>query len=273
MPSGPDEQTSLAATLSGNQTSGDKRPSLLRALRLWWRETSQREGQVASLGRLLRLLREFLRDGTPERRRQRYGDVDYDWDYRVDTTSATVSWRARLIGLLHSPYQPTDPALFREMLTSLLQAAPEIDLREFTFIDVGSGKGRALLMASDYPFRRILGIELLPELHRVAQENIARYKSDSQQCFAAESICGDARNLVFPPEPMVLYLFKPLPEAGLVELLKTLEDSLREHPRAVYVVYHNPLLADAMVARSGFRKLMSTHQYVLYRQDPGAGPV
>ena len=264
MPSGPDEQTTLAAAMS-NKAPGDTTSSVGPALRLWWRETSQREGRFSALRRLLGILRQFLRDSTPGRRRQRYGDVDYDWDYRVDTTSATVRWQARLFGLLHSPYQPTDPALFREMLVSLMQAAPEIDLREYTFIDVGSGKGRVLLMASDYPFRRILGIELLPELHRVAQENIANYKSRAQQCFAVKSTCADARQFVFPPEPTVLYLFNPLLEAGLVELLKTLEDSLREQPRPIYILYHNPLLAHAVIARSGFRKLMSTHQYALYQ--------
>jgi hypothetical protein len=44
---------------------------------------------------------EFLLDSLPSRRRRRYGDVDYDWDHRVDTTSATVNWRDRLLGLLN----------------------------------------------------------------------------------------------------------------------------------------------------------------------------
>ncbi len=66
-------------------------------------------------------------------------------------------------------------------------------------------------MAADYPFRRILGIELMPELHRVAKENIGKYKSDSQQCFAIESVMRDASDFVFPPEPpcficSILYL-------------------------------------------------------------------
>src|SRR5262249_44405219 len=127
----------------------------------------------------------------------------------------TVGWRDRLLGMFHSPYQPTDPALFREMMAAL-----EIDFCEFTFIDIGSGKGRTLLMATDYPFRRILGVELLPDLHRIAQENIGKYKSDTQQCFAIEATRGDAREFAFPPAPMVLYLFNPLPEAGLEQLLK-----------------------------------------------------
>ncbi len=127
-------------------------------------------------------------DSTPERRRRRYGDVQYDWDNRVNTTSATVDWRNRLLGVFHSPYQPTDPSLFHEMLGAL-----KIDFRGFTFIDLGSGKGRVLLIAADYPFRRIVGVELLTELHGVALENLRQYKSNSQKCFDVETICGDAR--------------------------------------------------------------------------------
>ena len=211
------------------------------------------------MGRLITLWWEFLLDSLPARRRQRYGDVDYDWDHRVDTTSATVNWRDRLLGLLHSPYQPTDPALFHEMLANL-----DIDLRDFVFIDIGSGKGRTLLMASDYPFRLIIGVELLPELHRVAEENSGKYKSDSQQCFAIETICGDAREFVFPLEPTVLYLFNPLPEPGLVQMIDNLEQSSREHPRQVFVIYHNPVLEHVLLGNGWLEKTGGTHQYSLY---------
>src|SRR5271166_6630819 len=137
------------------------------SFRRWFREQVARDGLASALRRGCALGWEFARDSLPSRRRQRYGDVDYDWDHRVDTTSATVGWRDRLLGLLNSPYQPTDPALFHEMLESL-----NIDCREFVFVDIGSGKGRVLLMAADYPFQRVIGVELLPELHRVAQANL-----------------------------------------------------------------------------------------------------
>jgi hypothetical protein len=225
------------------------------AFRDWWRQ-QRTQGPVRATGKLVTLCWEFLRDSLPARRRQRYGDVGYDWDHRVDTTSATVSWRGRLLGLLNSPYQPTDPALFQEMLASL-----NLDFRDFIFIDIGSGKGRTLLMASDYPFRRIIGVELLPELHRVAQENIRKYKNESQQCFALESICADAREFVFPPEPTVLYLFNPLPEAALAKLVGNLEQSLREHPRQLFVIYHNPLLGHVLAASKTLKRVGGTHQY------------
>ena len=203
---------------------------------------------------------EFLLESTPAQRRSRYGDAEYDWDHRVNTTSATVGWRERLLGHFHSPYQPTEPAIFTEMMAIL-----KIDFREFTFIDMGSGKGRVLLMAADYPFRRILGIELLPALHRVAQENLSAYKSDSQQCFAVEAVCGDAREFVFPAEPLVVYLFNPLPETGLIEVIANLDHSLRQYPRAVYLLYRNPLFEHVVARYSEFRKIAGTPQYSIFR--------
>jgi SAM-dependent methyltransferase len=228
-------------------------------LRQWWQENRRHNGLFRALRRLAGNLWEFVRDSTSARRKNRYGDIDYDWDNRVDTTAATVSWRDRFLGLFHSPYQPTEPVLFRDMIESLA-----IDFSKFTFIDIGSGKGRTLLMASDFPFRRIIGVEILPDLHRIAEENVRKYKSDSQKCFAIETISEDARKFVFPPESMMLYLFNPLPEPGLVQLIANLEKSLSQHPRHVYVLYHNPLLEGVLAKSKQLTKVSGTHQYSIY---------
>ena len=238
-------------------------PSLITTIHRWWRENSARYGSFSTLKRFTSALWEFARDSTPARRRQRYGDVEYDWDFRVNTTGATVGWRDRLLGHFHSPYQPTEPALFHEMLARVMSIA-KIDFREFTFIDIGSGKGRALLMAADYPFQRILGVEILPELHRVAKANISKYKSDSQQCFAIDYLLADASEFTFPPEPTVVYLFNPLPESGLAKMVGNLEFSLQKHPRAVYVLYHNPLLERMLTRNTVFERIAGSHQYSIF---------
>jgi len=229
----------------------------------WWKDIAGREGPLAATGKLTVALWEFTRDSTPERRRQRYGDTDYDWDHRVNTTGAALGWRDRLLGVFHSPYQPTEADLFREMLDALREQA-HADFRDFTFIDLGSGKGRTLLMASDYPFRRIIGVELLPALHRAALENLGKYRSASQKCFALEAICGDATEFPFPVEPIVLYLFNPFPESGLRRAIANLEQSMRDHPRAVLVLYHNPLLEPVLSASAMFLRIGGTHQYAIY---------
>src|SRR5580704_15196620 len=61
------------------------------------------------------------------------------------------------------PYLPTKVAVFRESFSRLA-----LRYETFTFMDAGSGKGRVLLLASSLPFRRILGVEIVPELHEVA---------------------------------------------------------------------------------------------------------
>ncbi len=206
---------------------------------------------------------EFVRDSTPARLRQRYGDADYDWDHRVNTTSAAVGWRDRLLGVFHSLYQPTEPALFDEMLQALEQAL-HLNFADFTFLDLGSGKGRTLLMASDYPFRRIVGVELLPSLHDIAGENLRCYKSESQKCYALEAVCADATAVPFPDVPLVVFLFNPFPEAGLRRVITNLERSLRARPRPICVLYHNPLL-ESVLNESGFlRKIVGTQQYSLW---------
>jgi len=61
----------------------------------WWKDIAARDGRVAAARRLLSAVLEFARDSTPERRRQRYGDSEYDWEHGVNTTSAAVGWRDR----------------------------------------------------------------------------------------------------------------------------------------------------------------------------------
>ncbi len=189
----------------------------------------------------------------------RYGDLDFDFDNRVDTTWSNVSFATRVREIFAGRgYQPTDPAIFREMMQHV-----SADLSRFTFIDLGSGKGRALLLARDYPFRRIFGVELLPELHEVARQNVARLPEGEQARF--ELVCTDARQFNFPNDPTFLYLFDPLPAEILVEVVGRLEESLRAASREVIVGYQNPVSEQVLAKSAAFQKIDGTMQWALYR--------
>jgi len=242
--------------------SSDLPRQLNSSLRDWWREHTRTLGRLGTASLLIRELFGFLRDSTPARRRSRYGDLDYDWEQRVNTTAGSVDWRTRLLGVLHSPYQPTEPVLFRTMMAAL-----PVDFHEFTFIDIGSGKGRALLLAAEYPFTKIIGVELIADLHRAAEENIAAWRAQSpaRQVAAIETLCMDAREFVFPETPLVVYMFNPLPEAGLCAVVRNLEESWKRAPRAVWIVYHNPLL-EGVLAESGlFVKERGELEYSVFK--------
>lgn len=233
--------------------------TLLGSFREWWKQSAARHGTTGAFRNFCVEFWGFLRDSTPEQRRRRYGDIEYDWEHRVDTTSATVRWRQRLLGTFHSHYQATEPGLFHEMLAAL-----PIDFSEFIFIDLGSGKGRTLLMASDYPFRKIIGVELLPELNQVAQENLRKYSSPNQKCRTLESICGDACAFEFPAERIVLYLFNPVSKSHLARVIGNLEHSLTTNPRKVLVLYHNPEHEEVLARSAKLKRTGGTHQYVVY---------
>ena len=230
-------------------------PLIWTSLRWWWIRERETKSALRAAWNLADVLWEFLRESTPERKRRRYGDAEYDWERRVNTTSGGVRARSRLLGLLHSEYQPIEPEIFRHIVGQL-----HIEFERFTFVDIGSGKGRALLLAAEYPLRRIIGIELLPELHEIAARNTAQ---DSR----IEPHCGDAAEFRFPLEPLVVYFFNPLPEAGLRKVVGNLEASLRESLRPVYVIYLNPVHEGIVFASTAFRKFAGTQQYSLFRHS------
>lgn len=241
-------------------------PSVIGSARRFWRDVSQRNGSVQATRALIGAVWEFVRDSSPSRKRLRFGDADYDWDYRVNTTSGAVGWRERLLGEFFSAYQPTEPAIFREMLDDLQQRTC-LDFSRFTFIDLGSGKGRTLLMASDYPFQRIIGVELLPALNAIAQQNLRQYKSESQKCFNLESICADATRFELPEDPLVVFLFNPFAAAPLTNAVSNICKSLEAKDRPVFVLYHNPEHETVLLACKAMEKICGTHQYSIFRNS------
>jgi SAM-dependent methyltransferase len=222
-----------------------------------------------SLRRLWVIVYEFLRDSLPDRRRQRYGDIDYDWEHRVNTTGAALAWRTRLLGLLHSGYQPIPPDEFREIMWALsAHLAPDTNFSQFTFIDIGAGKGRALLLASEFDFGRIIGVELLPELVKVARENVREFERRGIRS-EIEVVCEDATNFTFPAGPTVIFLFNPLPQSSLRKFLENLERRLRQNSDPVYVAYANPIFEQIIGSVRSLARIGRTNQCLLFRGSGG----
>jgi SAM-dependent methyltransferase len=245
----------------------DPKLSLTTAFATWWHRERAEVGTLPCLRRLVAITYEFLRDSIPDRRRQRYGDIDYDWDHRVNTTGAALPWRTRLLGLLNSIYQPIAPQQFREIMSTLFaHLEPDTDFSQFTFIDIGAGKGRALLLASEFAFRRAIGVELLPELVEIARENAREFERRGMPC-GIELVCEDATNFDFPAEPAVVFLFNPLPQAALQTLIQNLERSLHQNPRPVYVAYANPIFEQIIGNTKWLNRIGGSDQCLLFRSS------
>lgn len=133
-----------------------------------------------------------------------------------------------------SPYFPTPSRLLKETVQLL-----NLDVKPLTFVDLGSGKGRVLLMASALPFRRIVGVELSAQLSVVAARNLAVYQGE-QRCTDIRIECGDFTEFVFPAEPLFVFLYHPASAELSKVLARNLARSIRAFPREVWVLYVTP---------------------------------
>jgi SAM-dependent methyltransferase len=155
-------------------------------------------------------------------------------------------------GHLVIPYETTSEAAIRLPLDSLA-----LDFSEFVFVDLGCGKGKPLMVAASYPFRRLIGADISPACIQVATRNLARYGPERIDAARVELRMGDAVDFEFPPEPLVLYLYNPFAGAVLERVMANLEASLRVRPRPVAIIYVNPH-ALAAVTRSGLFQRVPT---------------
>jgi hypothetical protein len=137
-------------------------------------------------------------------------------------------------------------------------------------VDVGSGKGRALLLACDYPFCEILGIELSPELDRVARTNIARYHGVHPRPLVT-SVQGDAAEFPWPPGPLIVYMWNAFTGPVMERVFENLEASLAQLPRELYLIYIHPEL-EVMLEAFPWLKLLWRQEIEMSDEDYTAWP-
>jgi SAM-dependent methyltransferase len=181
-----------------------------------------------------KVAKELARDNSRSEFDLTYG-VNTDGDiggvtYLSDLEIPSPNW------IYGSNYVAIEPERFMAAILNL-----DIDFEEFLFIDLGSGKGRALLLASRFPFKKIIGIEFSRELHLSSEQNIRKYSSPEQKCKSIESVCMDFTEFSLPPEPLVLYLNLPCDGMPLAKTVENIHRSLREMPRPIYVVFMSPV--------------------------------
>ena len=145
---------------------------------------------------------------------------------------------------------------------------PIRDFSEYTFIDIGSGKGRVLFIAAEYPFRKVLGVEYSNEMQRAALENVSRYKHASQRCFAIESLAANAAEYTFPDGNLVLYLFNPFGPEIMGRMLANLDLSLTQKPRHIIIVMLWPEQAHLVAEMAGVRTYRQNRRYHIYELGP-----
>jgi SAM-dependent methyltransferase len=178
---------------------------------------------VRSTGRLIvarcrGLLRSFLED-----RKRGLSTARAVKDRELGITDARYHW-----------YVATDYETFE-------RAMRHVDFRpnEDVFVDFGSGKGRIVLLAAQYPFRRVIGVEFAEALNAVARQNHQQTKH-TLKCKDVKLIQADATQWSVPHDATVLFFFNPFDGAILAQVCANIQRSLAEAPRKITIIYVRP---------------------------------
>jgi len=158
------------------------------------------------------------------------------------------------------PYEPVPEVLFRQAAAKL-----RIDYPSFTFIDYGCGKGKAMLLASMYPFAKILGVEFSAPLCQICRANIGVFAPGPENACRFQVVCADVVAFSAPPVPSVFFMYNPFRDTVMKEAVTNIARSLSLHPRPVWIVYCNPDYASFIADTGAFHLVARGRRYRVYR--------
>jgi SAM-dependent methyltransferase len=184
------------------------------------------------------------------------------WDLRFD--------RRLGIDTLANPAFPEYGSAQRLIFSRIMRGLA-LDFSKFVFIDLGCGKGKALILAADLPFQEIIGVEYQQELVRTARRNLDHVAAKKPRLRDVELLCMDAGEYILPDRNIVLYLYDPFGPEVLCGVLSQIQLSMRRNPREIFVAYAEPSCEGFMASVGSLTQISAGQGYAIYRALPPAG--
>lgn len=174
-----------------------------------------------------------------------------DVQYGIDTSGSVavdqISSDKKLVSLI-CPYLGSQPSIVRAALSELT------DCENHTFIDLGCGKGRALIVASEFPFRSILGVELSPTLAAIARTNIAKVASRFPFRSRAMITVGNVTEFPLPPGKLAVFNYHAFGPEIVKQVVERLEAALAAETLHLFFVYYNPVYYEILDVSPAFTR-------------------
>lgn len=187
-----------------------------------------------------------------------YTPHPFDIENRVKT-SGLIPGRFLKTGHTHdrhsTAYFGVAPSVFHALLKRWQRTHPHASIDQFAFIDVGAGMGRAMLLATEYPFLHVTGIELNPLLVRIARHNLDLWQAARRPNAPVQIACGDAVDFQFPKTPCLAFLFNPFGASVMRRLLARLSRVFANRPGQLDLLYINNEQDRIIEGHPGFTRL------------------
>ena len=140
-------------------------------------------------------------------------------------------------------YEPTPVREAQALIDAILEP-----LEATTFVDIGSGMGRVVLLAARRSFKMVAGVEISGALHEIARENVAQFEPDALRCRDIRLIHADAAEYKFPRGKLAVYLYNPF----RAKILASVLEHLLALPREITLLYHTPVERETIEATGAF---------------------
>ncbi len=137
-------------------------------------------------------------------------------------------------------YAAIPPSRFRGAIERWQASSPAYPLDDYTFIDFGCGKGRAVLLASELGFRNAIGVELNSSLAEIAQTNAVTWTAAGKAASPIQIVCGDALELQWPEGPCLVYLYNPFGDQVMRRLAEKMKTHFSQNPTDLEIIYQKP---------------------------------
>jgi hypothetical protein len=160
-------------------------------------------------------------------------------------------------------YYGVAPSILRTLVGTWLATPPPALIGKYTFVDVGAGKGRAMLVASELPFKQVIGIELNPAMADIAQSNLDVWQRDHAADPTAPRLASvrlyeqDALEFELPKTPTLLFMFHPFEAPVVKALLRRIETQFADRAGLLDLLYVNAECADVLDRHPAFERLWS----------------
>lgn len=176
-------------------------------------------------------------------------DRRFDRMHGIDTCDSVAIADLDLpdAGADHHPYDPTCVDDFSRIVRHL-----KVDPARFTLVDIGSGKGRILILAEEAGFARVIGVEGDARLCQIARDNVACWRRGRTGPDRIEIVQADARAFDYPGGDLVIFFYNSFGGTLLDEVIATWATLARDQDRRLVIAYHNHLFADRIDATGMF---------------------
>ena len=182
----------------------------------------------------------------------------FDLRYGVDTGGLIGGGDLRS-GHRHDVYNTAyygmAPSRFRSVIERWIADESHASINDYCFVDLGCGKGRAVLMASEFGFREVVGVELHAILAKTAEANITRWIATGRAAAPIRVVCQDAAEFVFPESSCLLYLFHPFTAPVLTRVIERIETDFACRAGMLDIIYFNPEAGELFDSHPGFQRL------------------